>query len=172
MKRVLQAISSLGVIRYLTLFFMQITGFIDRLRSNLKYRALVKDCSDSICHYSVEIKYGEKIHVGSNSRIGKNCTLGGKGGIFIGKNVVVSKYVTIETAGLDLEKGPPYNIHFGKPIVIEDGVWIGTNCIILNGVTIGENAIIGAGTVVSKDVASNTILIGVANRSLKRKGFE
>lgn len=74
-----------------------------------------------------------------------------------------------ETAGLDLKKGPPYNSHFGKPIVIEDGVWIGTNCIILGNVSIGKNAIIGAGCVITKDVAPGDIVVGSANRVLKRK---
>ena len=167
MKLLLQRFSSFIVTVFITKIILKINDFISRLKSNFKYRALVNDCSDSICHHTTEIKYGEKISVGKNSRIGKNCTLGGKGGITIGENVVISKYVTIETAGLELEKGPPYNSHFGKPITIKNGVWIGTNCIILNGVTIGENSIIGAGTVITKDVPANSIIVGSQNRNLK-----
>lgn len=166
MKELLQKFSSSYIIRKLSLIFIKLSSYISRVKSNLKYRALVKNCSNSICHHSTEIKYGEKIKVGLNSRIGKECTLGGKGTIVIGENVVISKFVTIETAGLNLETGPPYNSHLAKPIVIENGVWIGTNCIIVGGVTIGENAIIGAGTVITKNVAPNSIIVGSPNRKL------
>lgn len=166
MKKILQLFSSFIVIRLIIKILLKSGEFGQRLWSNLKYRALVSNCSDSICHYSTEIKYGENISVGQNSRIGKNCTLGAKGGISIGKNVVLSKYVTIETAGLILEGGPPYNKHKANPIIINDGVWIGTNSIILNGVTIGENAIIGAGTIITKNVPPNSIIVGSGNRTL------
>lgn len=39
-----------------------------------------------------------------------------------------------------------------SPIIIKDGVFIGTGCIILKGVTIGENSVIGAGSVVTKNI--------------------
>ncbi|SDL80828.1 transferase hexapeptide (six repeat-containing protein) [Salinimicrobium catena] len=93
--------------------------------------------------------------------------MGGKGGITIGRNVVLSKFVTIETAGLDLAEGPPYNHHIAKPIFIEDGVWIGTNSSVLSGITIGKNSIIGAGVVVTKDIPANSIIVGLGNRNLK-----
>ena len=167
MKKIIQAFASFLFIRMITRFILKIKGLLERIISNLKYRALVKDCTDSICHYTTEIKYGDRIKVGKGSRIGKNCTLGAKGGISIGENVVLSKYVTVETAGLDLSQGPPYHTHFAKPVVIEDGVWIGTNCIILNGVTIGGNSIIGASTVITKDVPANSVIVGAQNRKLK-----
>ena len=169
MKKLVQSFCSFLPIRLISILIIKNVGFVDRLWSNLKYRALVKNCSDSICHHSVEIKYGHNIQVGENTRIGKNCTLGAKGGIKIGRNVVISKNVTIETAGLDLKNGPPYTSHFGNPIVIEDGVWIASNAIILPGVRIGSDAIIGAGAVVTKDVMPGDIVVGNGIRVLDKK---
>lgn len=166
MKFLLQKIASSFPSRFITKIILVISNFSGRVWSNFKFRSLVKDSSNSICHFSTEIKYGDKIKIGRNSRIGKNCTLGAKGGIRIGSNVVISKYVTIESAGLDLASGPPYNSHTSKPIVIEDGVWIGTHCVILSGVTIGANSIIGAGTVVTKDIPMNSIVVGAKNRRI------
>ena len=37
-----------------------------------------------------------------------------------------------------------------RPIIINENVFIGTNCVILKGVTIGKNTAIGAGSVVVK----------------------
>jgi acetyltransferase-like isoleucine patch superfamily enzyme len=46
-------------------------------------------------------------------------------------------------------------------IILKDGVFIGAMAIIMPGVTIGENSTVGAGAVVTKDVPSNTTVIGV-----------
>jgi acetyltransferase-like isoleucine patch superfamily enzyme len=43
---------------------------------------------------------------------------------------------------------------------IKKGASVGTGVTILANVTIGENAIVGAGSVVTKDVAPNTIVAG------------
>jgi acetyltransferase-like isoleucine patch superfamily enzyme len=46
------------------------------------------------------------------------------------------------------------------PVRIADNVWIGMNAVILKGVTIGENSVVAAGSVVSKNVAPNTVVAG------------
>lgn len=46
------------------------------------------------------------------------------------------------------------------PIVIEDDVWIGTQCIVMKGVTIGARSIIGAGSVITKSIPSDCIAAG------------
>jgi acetyltransferase-like isoleucine patch superfamily enzyme len=45
-------------------------------------------------------------------------------------------------------------------ITIKDKVWIGFNCIIVKGVTIGEGAVLGGGSVVVRDVAPYTLVMG------------
>ena len=47
-------------------------------------------------------------------------------------------------------------------------VWIGSNATILAGVTVDDGAVVAAGTVVSKDVAPNTIVGGVPANVIKR----
>ena len=47
-----------------------------------------------------------------------------------------------------------------RPILIEDNVFIGTNCMILKGITIGENSVIGANSVVINSLPKNSIAIG------------
>lgn len=53
------------------------------------------------------------------------------------------------------------------PVKIGKNVWIGRCTTILSGVTIGDNAIIGANSVVTKDVAANTVVAGVPAKTLK-----
>lgn len=47
-----------------------------------------------------------------------------------------------------------------KPVVIEDGVWIGIGAIVLKGVRIGHGARVGAGAVVTKDVPAGAAVVG------------
>ena len=53
------------------------------------------------------------------------------------------------------------------PIIIEDNVCIGMNCIILKNVTIGQNSIIAAGSVVVKDVEPNSLYGGNPCKKIK-----
>jgi acetyltransferase-like isoleucine patch superfamily enzyme len=53
------------------------------------------------------------------------------------------------------------------PIIIEDNVFIGMQCLILKGVTIGEGSVIGAGSVVTKNVPSRVIVAGNPARIIR-----
>lgn len=57
--------------------------------------------------------------------------------------------------------------HNCRPVLIEDGVWIGGGSTILPGVTIGKNSVIGAGSVVVKDIPANSIAVGNPCRVIK-----
>ncbi len=50
---------------------------------------------------------------------------------------------------------------------VKNGASIGSNATILCGITIGENALIGAGSVVTKDVAANTVVAGNPAKVMK-----
>ncbi len=53
------------------------------------------------------------------------------------------------------------------PIVVGDGVWIGTRALILPGVRIGNGCVIAAGAVVSSDCEPDGLYAGVPARRLK-----
>ncbi len=56
-----------------------------------------------------------------------------------------------------------------KNIMVEDNVWIGANATILNGTAIHSGAIISAGSVVTKDVAKNTIVGEVPAKLIRKR---
>lgn len=65
---------------------------------------------------------------------------------------------------VDLNIEPEYyteDIDLFGPIKIGNNVQIGSNSLILPGVTIGNNVIIGAGAIVTKDIPSNSVAVGV-----------
>ena len=47
-----------------------------------------------------------------------------------------------------------------RPIVIEDGAWIGMQSLILPGVTLGRGSVISAGAVVTENVPPNSLVAG------------
>ena len=57
-------------------------------------------------------------------------------------------------------------------ILIEDDCWIGANAINIGGVHIGRGSIIGAGAVVTKDIPSMAIVVGVPAKVLKYRGAQ
>lgn len=78
--------------------------------------------------------------------------------VIIGKNVCINDGVQILTASHDVSD--PEWKHVKGRIIIDDYAWIAVNAIILPGVHIGKGAVVGAGAVVSKDVASGSIVVG------------
>lgn len=55
-----------------------------------------------------------------------------------------------------------------NPIVIEDDVFIGMNCLILKGVCIGRGSVIGAGSVVTRSIPPGVIAAGNPAQVIKR----
>jgi len=54
-----------------------------------------------------------------------------------------------------------------ESIVIERGVWIGTNAVVLPGVKIGVNSVVGAGSVVTKNVPPFVVVAGNPAKVIK-----
>lgn len=132
------------------------------------YRYLYKIIMMKINH----VKYAKKIGV----NIRGNIHLYGKIGwgtepwlITIGKNVFITDGVKFEThdGGTLLFRNQVPDLEITKPIRIGNNVYIGNNAIILPGVSIGNNVIIGAGAVVTKDIPSNSVAVGVPARVIK-----
>lgn len=114
---------------------------------------------------------GKNIFLGSDVIVGMNCTFVDDRAITIGNRVLIASDVQICTASHPVlpqerlvdgwkEKGTTFFRTWARPVVIQDGVWIGAKAVILPGVTIGKNAVIGAGSVVNKDIPANCVAVG------------
>lgn len=135
----------------------------------LRFSALVRQRGlGCVCHWNVNLKYPENLVLGDDVVIGVNASLGAHSPIHIGHRVRISKDVQIETAGLDFLSGPPPYQHQSKPIIIEDGVWIGTRSMVLGGVRIGAHAVIAAGSIVTRDVPPRTLVAGMPAKVIRK----
>lgn len=61
-------------------------------------------------------------------------------------------------------------VNLAGAVVVEDGVFLGTNATVLPGVRIGRGAVVGAGTVVRKDVPPRVTVVGNIARILREGG--
>jgi len=110
---------------------------------------------------------GYRIRIGSNTVINRFTYLDGRVELVIGNNVNISHYTLIQTLTHDPQN--PDFVCLEKPVRIEDHVWIGARAMICPGVTIGEGAVVAAGAVVTKDVASYTIVGGNPAKFIKER---
>jgi acetyltransferase-like isoleucine patch superfamily enzyme len=91
--------------------------------------------------------------------------------VIIGDHVAVganSIIVDTDFHPLDPTRREAYPVEANTaPVMIEDHVFIGMNCLILKGVTIGRGSVIGAGSVVSRSIQPGVIAAGNPVRVLR-----
>ena len=112
----------------------------------------------SCIHRSCRFFHIGNLTIGKYSTVNFGCYLDNRRGIYIGNNVGLAHNVKVYTLGHNID-----SIDFetkGKPVVIEDGVFIFSNALIMPGVTLHKNSIVLPGSVVTKDVDENAIVGG------------
>lgn len=97
--------------------------------------------------------YGYNITLGKNAYFNFNCVILDIAPVSIGSNTLFGPGVQIYGAMHPmLPEQRPNWMEYGKPVTIEDDVWVGGAAIICPGVTIGRGSVIGAGSVVTRDI--------------------
>lgn len=105
----------------------------------------------------------ENLRMAAGSFISTNVTLSLHGPISLAKGSLLSPFVKVYTATHG--RGPSNQRcdeePIGKPVVIEEGAWIGLGATILPGVTIGRGSVVAAGAIVAKSCPPNSFVSGV-----------
>jgi len=119
--------------------------------------------------------YGEKVSIGDRSFLNNNCILQDACPITIGNDVLIGPGCKIISSShpLDyrLRKNENRGLCISKPVTIGNDVFIGAGVTILPGVTIGDKAVVGAGSVVTKDVAPETVVAGNPAKVIRKLEF-
>lgn len=109
------------------------------------------------------------ILIGNNVGIGNRCQIVSHNKISIGDGTILAPGVMIFDHNHIFN-----NIDGVRQREFDDGEitvgchsWLGAGCIILKGVHIGDNCVIGAGSVVTKDIPSGTVAVGVPAKVIK-----
>jgi acetyltransferase-like isoleucine patch superfamily enzyme len=123
-------------------------------------------------------KIGTFVEIQKNASVGRNCKIQShtficegvtiEDEVFVGHGVMfindLYPRATSDSGGLQTEAD--WQV---VPTVVKTRASLGSNATILCGITIGEDAVVGAGSVVTRDVAPNTIVAGNPARVLKKR---
>ena len=110
--------------------------------------------------------FGKNITLGQRIFINSGCKFQDQGGVVIGDDCLIGHNALLATLNHDLSPSRRADMH-PAPIVIGRNVWIGANATILPGVTIGDNAVVAAASVVTRDVPSDSIVVGSPARVVR-----
>ncbi len=155
-------------------FIKQYLDFIDELSFEnaraIKQMKLGKPVPISA---TARISNGQNITIGSRTNINRYCSLlaGENSKIIMGEDcltgpgvkIIASKY---DVQGRDTIRSYPAD---ERDVIIGNDVWLGANVVVLPGVKIGDGAIVGAGSVVTKDVESYAVMVGVPAKKIKTR---
>ena len=115
---------------------------------------------------------GGRIEIGDRTSMAGYCVLSAAVRVSIGEAVLFARNVYIadhrhgfgqaDNAVLDQP------IEDLRPVVVEDGAWLGQNVVLLPGVTIGRGAVVGANSVIREDVPPRSVVAGSPGRVVRR----
>jgi putative colanic acid biosynthesis acetyltransferase WcaF len=121
----------------------------------------------------VRIKNPWRLSIGDNCWIGESVWIDNLEDVTIGANVCLSQGAMLLTGNHDYTL-PDFPYRLGK-IVLEDGVWIGAQCVVCPGVTCLSHAILTVNSVATKQLEPYKIYAGnpavfVRERKFKTSG--
>ncbi|MBW4516007.1 MAG: acyltransferase [Timaviella obliquedivisa GSE-PSE-MK23-08B] len=114
-----------------------------------------------------------RIKICRETSVGAYTCIAGSGPIHIGEYCMISSHCGIYANNhIFTDRSRPMMLQGAttEGIVIEDDCWLGTGVRVLDGVRIGRGSVIGAGAVVTKDIPSYSIAVGVPAKVIRTRG--
>lgn len=128
------------------------------------------------CSIGDNSKVGAFVEIQKGATIGKNCKISSHSficeGVHIKDNVFIGHNVTFINDKFPRSTNEDGSVQTEADwacieTIIEEGASIGSSATLLCGITVGKRAIVGAGSVVTKNVAANTIVAGNPAKFIK-----
>jgi acetyltransferase-like isoleucine patch superfamily enzyme len=119
----------------------------------------------------VQIDAPDRLRMGNFVSINRYSIINAAGGINIGDHVITGPRVTLYSQNHRFEdplEPIPEQGYVRKPVRIGNNVWLAANVVVLPGVTIGDDVVAAAGAIITKDVASGSLVAGNPARVIRR----
>lgn len=118
----------------------------------------------------VNIKYPWKLTIGDYSWIGEKVWIDNLNNVIIGKNCCLSQNSMLLCGNHDYKKSS-FDL-ITKPIVLEDGCWVGAKSVVCLGVTLSQNSILTVGSIATNNLEENSIYQGNPAVKVKNRVIE
>lgn len=115
----------------------------------------------------VSVKYPWKLKIGDYVGLGENVWIDNLGEVVIGNQVTLSQGAMLLTGNHDY-KSSKFDLVV-KPIMVEEGAWIGARSIVCPGVTCGSHAVLTVGSIAKKDLEPYGIYAGDPAQKIKTR---
>jgi acetyltransferase-like isoleucine patch superfamily enzyme len=120
--------------------------------------------------------FNPSLIIGDNVSMISNCQISVVNKIEIGSGCLLGDnvFITDNSHGNPCNSSeiniPPSikNLSTKGPVIVGKNCWIGRNVCIMSGVTIGDGCIIGANAVVTKNIDSYSVAVGIPAKVIKR----
>lgn len=125
--------------------------------------------SNVVIKPGVRVKYPWHLSISANTWIGEDVWIDNLTSVTIGANVCISQGAYLCTGNHDWSD-PAFGLEV-KPIIVEDGSWIGARALICPGVRMGRCAVAAAGSVVTRNIPGFEIHAGNPAGFVKNRQF-
>jgi len=115
----------------------------------------------------VKITFPWKLRIGNHVWLGEECWLLNLDEIVVGNNVCISQRAFLCT-GSHNHRQTTFDL-IVKPILLEDGVWVGSAAWIGPGVTVGNDVVLAAGSVAVRNLEAGGVYAGNPAKFLKAR---
>ena len=115
----------------------------------------------------VNVKYPWHLEIADDVWIGEDVWLDSLARISIASNVCISQGAYLLTGNHDYT-----DLAFGlivKPIIVEEGAWVGARAVVCPGAKIGRHAVVTVGSVLTRNAEADGIYVGNPARSVKSR---
>ena len=119
----------------------------------------------------IRVHEGE-VDIGAKSVLGQECTISAYRRIRIGEQCVVADramFIDFDHGVVEVERPIRLQGIYMRDVEVGSNVWIGYGACILRGVRVGDNSIVGTNSVVTRDVAANSVVGGVPAKVLRMR---
>ncbi len=123
-----------------------------------------------ILKHRVNVKFPWNLEIGDHCWIGEAVWIENQGKVTIGNNCCLSQGVVMMTGNHNYKK-----VTFDlivRPIVLEDGVWLGAGSMVTQGVTCFSHSVLGVAAVASFDLEPYTIYASNPCQILRKRVME
>jgi len=119
---------------------------------------------------SISVKYPWKLKIGDYTWIGENVWIDNLDEVTIGSHVCISQGALILCGNHNFKK-PSFDLII-KPIILEDGVWIGANSTVTQGVICHSHSVLSVQSLANKNLEPYSIYQGIPAIKIRERKID